>query len=164
MQPVPAALIAAGLVGLSMILRNNKDDEYDAERFSSATDEYGSNSFAAGSFPGPDSETSGAINEAREKAGEIVQAVGQKASDLKGQAIDVAHNAAETTEDYIMDSPLMATGIALMAGLLLGYLLPMSHRERGILKQSGDLVKSNAGLLFTGAAKYAVQNIVRNWK
>ncbi|MBC8103962.1 MAG: DUF3618 domain-containing protein [Cytophagales bacterium] len=107
LNPIPAAITGIGLGWLIMSIRrqNEQSVQYNGgvynptapDRFVSATDQYGQNSF--GTYGSPGSDRPSPVDTAREKLTEVRDTVTSRASDLASNVSDKAGDLAHTVSD-----------------------------------------------------------------
>lgn len=150
LNPVPLALVGTGLAWLALSSRAPGAADTSAEygygyegawQGATATDSAAESAAddrqAGASWERAADGASAAIRTARDKAQEI----GAQARDGMHSARAQARQGARRVADFMDEQPLIAAGVALTVGALLGAVLPSTRRENELMGQRSDELK-----------------------
>lgn len=148
-NPVPVAMIGAGVLWLALSSRNRSGDVEESQ---------------GDSLPKRATAAGAAAGKVRGKAGEVGEEVRHKAGELSREARDQAVRAKETSGEFVREHPLLVAAAGLALGAAVATALPRSKREDRTFGERSDKAKHAAkeaameeGRKVQAAAKSAIR-------
>lgn len=134
-NPVPTLLTAAGLLWL---YTGGRHDSGSSTTATGSTANIGSTASGPGAHKAHLGER---IQHVREGASEKIQSVRSTAHDAADSVKDRAHRTTEGFNHMLEDNPMALGAIGVVAGALLGAMLPVTRKEHELLGEASDRAK-----------------------
>jgi hypothetical protein len=148
-NPIPAAMVGIGLVGLGWLAFGNRKAPSQGRRGQSATRAYGTTTTRS-SERGEDygAGEPGIVD----RANELASRTGKYARNVGSKARNTTQRAQNQLQRAINENPLYVGAAALAAGAMIGIALPETERENELMGETRDSVVEGAQEMARGAA------------